>query len=143
MNIFELEKEQKILNAEITSKKERIELERSRLGNKAIDYSKPSVQSSPQTDSTLNVIAKISETEQDIEYCQSKLKQNEKEVDRLYNIFKEYKERDKQIYIEKKLYNWSNEKISIKHNGIGKSQIYRILKKIDEMGKKGKEKVIL
>lgn len=143
MDIFELEKEQKILNAKITSKKERIELERSRLGNKAIDYSKPSVQSSPQNDSTLNVIAKISEMEKDIEYSIAQLEQNHKERDRLYNIYKQYNERDKQIYMEKRLYKWSNEKISIKHNEVSKSQIYRILKKFDEMGKKGNENMIL
>lgn len=132
MDIFELEKEQKILEMRIFSKKERIELERSRLGSKAIDYNKPSVQSSLHKDSMLDVFAKISEMEDDIEYCTAKLQQNRKEVDRLYQIFKEYKERDKLIYVEKKLYKWSNDKISVQHGGITKRQINKIMKKIEK-----------
>lgn len=135
MDIFSLEKERKILEAKITSKKERIELERSKLGNKAIDYSKPVVQSSPCKDPMLEIFARISEMEKDVDYLITELEQNRKEIDRLYNIFKEYKERDKQIYIEKKLYKWSNAKISLRHGGITKRQINRIVKRIESIRK--------
>ncbi len=138
MDLFELEKEQKLLEAEITSKKERIELEKNKLEAKAIDYSKQPIQSSPHKDPMLDVFAKISEMEQDVEYAENQLKQNKKEVDRLYNIFKEYKERDKQIYIEKKLYKWSNDKISVKHDGISKWTIRRIINKIEKTTKNKK-----
>lgn len=57
--------------------------------------------------------------------------------DKKYNIFKEANEYDKQIYIEKKLLKWSNGKISLKHNGIGKSQIYNICNRIE-----GKNKIV-
>jgi len=132
LDIFELEKEQKILELKITSRKERIALERSRLGSKAIDYSKPTVQSSPHKDPMLEVITKISEMERELEQAITELEQNRKEIDRLYQIFKEYKERDKQIYIEKRLYKWSNEKISVQHGGISRMQINRIIKKIEK-----------
>ena len=52
--------------------------------------------------------------------------------DKKYNIFKEANEYDKQIYIEKKLLKWSNAKISVKHNGINRMQISRIIKKIEQ-----------
>lgn len=139
MNIFELEKEKKILESKLISRKERIELERSKLDNKAIDYSKPAVQSSPHKDSMLDAVARISMFKSEVNDLTTQLEQNKKEIDRLYNIFGEYKERDKQIYIEKKLYKWSNAKISLKHKGIGKSQIYRILEKIEENFKNGKK----
>ena len=131
MDLYELEKEQKILELRIVSKKERITLERSRLGSKAIDYSKPSVQSSPRKDPMLDILSKISEMEDDVTYCEAKLEQNFKEIDRLYQIFKECNDRDKQIYVEKKLYNWCNAKISVNHGGISKSQINKIIKKIN------------
>ena len=52
--------------------------------------------------------------------------------DKKYSIYKNANDYDKQIYIEKKLFKWSNAKISANHNGIGKSQIYRIVEKIED-----------
>ena len=54
--------------------------------------------------------------------------------DKKYNIFKETNDYHRQIYTEKKLLKWSNSKISARHNGLGKSQIYNICNKIE--GKK-------
>ena len=48
------------------------------------------------------------------------------------SIYKNANDYDKQIYMEKKLFKWSNAKISANHNGIGKSQIYRIVEKIED-----------
>ena len=52
--------------------------------------------------------------------------------DKKYNIFKEANEYDKQIYIEKKLLKWSNGKISLKHNGISRTQIWNIIQKFEK-----------
>lgn len=52
--------------------------------------------------------------------------------DKKYSIYKNANDYDKQIYMEKKLFKWSNAKISANHNGIGKSQIYRIVEKIED-----------
>ena len=132
MDLYDLEKEKKILESKIQSKKERIEIERTKLEPKATDYSKVMVQSSHKKDSMTDVIAIIVEMEQDIEYLETRLKQNEKEVNRLYNIYNQYKERDKQIYIEKKLLGWSNAKISVRHEGISRQYINKIIKKIKD-----------
>ena len=130
MELFELEKEKKILESKIVSKKERIELERTKLDVQAIDLTKVAVQSSHSNNTNLDVIAKITEMEKDLEYLEKLLEQNSKEVSRLYNIYDHFDERDKQIYIEKKLYKWSNSKISVKHGGISFRQIQRIIEKI-------------
>ena len=132
MDLYDLEKEKKILESKIQSKKERIEIERTKLEPKATDYTKVMVQSSHTKDSMTDVIAIIVEMEQDIEYLETRLKQNEKEVNRLYNIYNQYKERDKQIYIEKKLLGWSNAKISVRHEGISRQYINKIIKKIKD-----------
>lgn len=132
MDLYELEKEKKIIESKIQSKKERIEIERSKLEVGATDYSKVMVQSSHKKDTMTDVIAVIVEMEKDIEYLETRLKQNEKEVNRLYNIYSQYKERDKQIYLEKKLLGWSNAKISVKHGGITKQYINKIVKKIKD-----------
>ena len=39
---------------------------------------------------------------------------------------------DKQIYVEKKLFKWKDSKISSRHNGLSRSQIHRIVKKIEK-----------
>ena len=132
MDLYDLEKEKKILESKIQSKKERIEIERTKLEPKATDYTKVMVQSGHKKDSMTDVIAIIVEMEQDIEYLETRLKQNEKEVNRLYNIYNQYKERDKQIYIEKKLLGWSNAKISVRHEGISRQYINKIIKKIKD-----------
>jgi len=53
-------------------------------------------------------------------------------VSKLYEIYKEYNDEDMQIYIEKKMYKWNNAKISVKHGGINKWKINRIIKKFEE-----------
>lgn len=105
MELFELEKEKKLLESRILSKKERIELERIKLDVQATDLTKASVQGSSANNSTLDVIAKITEMENDLNYLEKMLEQNSKDVSRLYNIYQQYKERDQQIYVEKNYLN--------------------------------------
>ena len=62
----------------------------------------------------------------------AKLENLRKLRDKKYNIFKEANEYDKQIYIEKKLLKWSNAKISDKHNGISRTQIWNIIQKFEK-----------
>lgn len=130
MDLFELEKEKKELESKIQSRKERIELQRARLEAGAMDLSKVSVQGGKYGDTMTDAVALIVKMEKDIEYLEEELKQNSREIDRMYNIFKEFNERDKQIYTEKKLFGWSNAKISVKHDGISKRYINKIVKKV-------------
>lgn len=130
MDLFELEKEKKELESSIQSRKERIELQRARLEAGAMDLSKVYVQGGKRGDTMTDAVALIVKMEKDIEFLEEELKQNGREIDRMYNIFKEFNERDKQIYTEKKLLGWSNARISVKHDGISKRHINRIIKRI-------------
>ena len=130
MDLFELEKEKKELENSIQSRKERIELQRARLEAGAMDLSKVSVQGGKHGDTITDAVALIVKMEKDIEFLEEELKQNSREIDRMYNIFKEFNERDKQIYTEKKLLGWNNARISVKHNGISKRYINKIVKKV-------------
>lgn len=130
MDLFELEKEKKELESSIQSRKERIELQRARLEAGAMDLSKVYVQGGKRGDTMTDAVALIVKMEKDIEFLEEELKQNGREIDRMYNIFKEFNERDKQIYTEKKLFGWSNARISAKHGGITKQYINKIIKKV-------------
>ena len=66
MDLFELEKEKKELESKIQSRKERIELQRSRLEAGAIDLSKVSVQGGKHGDTMTDAVALIVKMEKDI-----------------------------------------------------------------------------
>lgn len=82
----------------------------------------------------------IDETEIDINYHEKeliRLKQKEKDLksqrDSKYSKYKEVNNFDKQIYTEKKLLKWSDNKISAKHNGMSRTQIWNIVNKIEKL----------
>lgn len=132
MDLFELEKEKKIKILKRKTINNKIKLLRDQLGLKATDYSAVKIKSTPKRNKELAVLGKIEEMEKDLEYIEQELNIIDESLNSLYKIFNEYKDRDKQIYIEKKLYKWSNAKISVKHDGISKSQINRIVKEIKD-----------
>lgn len=132
MDLYELEKKIVINKNKIKNKKERIIEKREKLGTKSIDYSKPSVQSSPPKDPLLEAIAQIIKMEEDVEKAIVELNDLIAEKEAVYESTKELKERDYQIYLEKKFKKMSNAQISVKHNGITKRQINRIVKKVEE-----------
>lgn len=131
MDLFELEKEKKFLENKILSKKERIELECSKLEAGAIDYSKVMVQSSHSNDSMTDAIAKIVEMEKELDFLEKELEQNERELNRLYDLYKTYKDEHKQIYYERKILGWRTVKVAVKH-GKSERQIRRIIGKMRE-----------
>ncbi len=136
MNLFELKEEKEDIEADIRYYRRELERLEPKVGVGAIDYSKEMVKSSGNnTDEVL------------IEYTQMSMYLDEaiKKYDNItslvndkYNNFKKHNDYDKQIYTEKKLFKWSNAKISARHKGIGKSSIYRICDEIENVGKNGK-----
>lgn len=136
MDLYELEKNIVIKKNKIKNKKGRITEKREKLGTKSIDYSKPSVQSSPPKDSLLVAISQIIEMEKDVEKAIIELDDLIAEKEAIYESTKELKERDYQIYLEKRFKKMSNAQISVRHNGITKRQINRITKKVEEKLKK-------
>ena len=104
MDLFELEKEKKIKILKRKTINNKIKLLRDQLGLKATDYSAVKIKSTPKRNKELIVLGKIEEMEKDLEYIEQELNIIDESLNSLYKIFNEYKDRDKQIYIEKKLY---------------------------------------
>lgn len=67
----------------------------------------------------------LSKTKEDINEINSRL-----EI--CYDNYKKANDRDKQIYYEKKKLGWTDAKISVKHDGLDPSTIWRIVKKIEK-----------
>lgn len=136
MNLFEIKERIADVKAEKEYYEEEVERLEAKVGLKASDPSKEIVKGGGS--SKENALLQLTQMSIYLDESIEKLNNLIKLRDKKYNIYKEANDYDKQIYIEKKLLKWSNAKISAKHNGIGKSQIYRIIKKIELGEKRGK-----
>ena len=142
MDLFELIEEIDSTKSDIqyyNDEKERLE---TKVGVKATDYSKEPVKGG-SGNSREDALLQLAQMEMNIEDAIQKLDNLTRQADRKYSIFKNHKDEEKQIYIEKKLKRWSNAKISTKHGGLGTSTIYRIIEKIEKncsFGKKWESK---
>ena len=137
MNLFELKEEIEDTNSDIEYYNNEVIRLESKTGVKATDLSKIVVNGG-KLNSREEALLELTQTSIYLDDAIKKLDNLNKLKNKKYSIFKNSNNYDKQIYIEKKLFKWSNAKISAKHNGIGKSQIYRICDKFEDMGKKGK-----
>ena len=137
MNLFKLKEEKEDTEADIRYYKREIERLETRVGVGSVDYSKELVQSSIIGGGVEEALLELTQTSMYLDDAIKKLDNITALVSDKYNNFKKYNDYDKQIYTEKKLFKWSNAKISTKHNGIGKSQIYNICKKIKDKEKIG------
>lgn len=136
MELYELKEEQEETESDIRYYNRELTRLRSKVGPGAVDYSKEMVQSTPRSND--EAFAELAQTSMDLDEAIKKLENIKQLANEKYNIYKNFNDYDKQIYTEKRLFKWPNAKISARHNGIGKSQIYRIIEKIENMGKKGK-----
>ena len=131
MELFELEKEKKIKELRKSRLEEMIKINRERAeGIKAINCSKVMIQSSPRPNTMIDTISEIDFAERELKLVEKELEVIDVNINKLYQVLNEYNDRDQQIYIEKKLWNWSNARISTKHEGISKWTINRIIKKV-------------
>lgn len=74
-----------------------------------------------------------------IELYEEKLKKEKEEksiieekLNKMYQILKKFNDRDRQIFVEKRMYKWSDSKISVNHCGLSRQQISRIVNRIEE-----------
>ena len=133
MDLLDLEKEESINLNTIKVNKNKIVEKRKDLEAKAIDYSKVVVQTSHNNnDPFLIAIAQIIEMEKNIEQALINLEEINAKKEIIYKSVCDLKERDYQIFIEKVFKKMSNAKISIRHGGISKWTINRIVKKIEK-----------
>lgn len=135
MQLFDLKEEIEDVNSNIDYYKNEIERLETKVGVKASNISAEIVKGgiSDKTDALLELIQMTMYLDEAI----AKLDNLTRLKDKKYNIYKEANDYDKQIYMEKKLFKWSNAKISARHNGISKSQIYNIINKIEKVEKSG------
>lgn len=135
MQLFDLKEEIEDVNSNIDYYKDEIERLETKVGVKASNISAEIVKGgiSDKTDALLELIQMTMYLDEAI----AKLDNLTRLKDKKYNIYKEANDYDKQIYMEKKLFKWSNAKISARHNGISKSQIYNIINKIEKVEKSG------
>lgn len=130
MNLFELKKEKRDAESDYNYYKNEVERLRIKVGIHATDYSKDKISSS-HGNGQEEAILQLTQMEMDLDDAIKKLNNVNKLVSDKYNIYRQYNDYDKQIYTEKKLFKWSNAKISARHNNISKWAINRICKKIE------------
>ena len=75
---------------------------------------------------------KKKELELDILNKEKSLFELKSEIELLHSNLANVNARDKEIYVEKVLLGWSNDKISAKHCSLERHQIARIIKKVED-----------
>ncbi len=137
MELFELKEQIEDTNIDIEYYKKEIERLETKVGIKASDPSKEIVKGGRfSREDALIQLAQISSYLDD---ALKRLSNLNTAKDKKYELYRKANDYDRQIYIEKRLFKWSNAKISLKHNGIGKSQIYRIIEKFEPKSNYGKK----
>lgn len=137
MNLYELKEEKDDIEADIRyyeKEKERLLL---KVDVNATRYDKEIV-SGGRGNSREDALLELAQMTTYLDDAIKKLDNIKSLVNDKYNNYKKYNDFDKQIYTEKKMFKWNNAKISSKHGGLGKSQIYRIIDKIEKNKNMGK-----
>lgn len=136
MELFDLKEKIEEVNSNIEYYKDEIERLETKVGVKAsnisVEISKGGIVD--RTDTLLELI----QMSKNLDDAVAKLNNLTRLKDKKYNIYKMANDYDKQIYMEKKLFKWSNAKISARH-GISRTQIWNIVKKV-EKNKKSEQK---
>lgn len=136
MNLFELKEVKEDVESDIKYYKRELERLNTRVGVGAIDYTKESVQSSVIGGGTEEALLELAQTSMYLDDALKKLDNITSLVNDKYNNYQKYNDYDKQIYTEKRLFKWKNAKITAKHNGISRTQIWNIVKKIESCEQK-------
>lgn len=131
MELFELKEAVSETQAELDYYTEEHERLMTRVLPKAGDTSKEFVRGGGS--SRENVLIKLTQMSMNVDEAKAKLDNLIKLRDKKYNIYQKANDYDKQIYMEKRLLKWSNNKISAKHNGLSRMQIWRIINKFENM----------
>lgn len=130
MNLFELREEKEDTEADIRYYKNEIERLETRVGVGSTDYSKESSKTTAIC-SQENALLELTQMSLYLDDAINKLKNITSLISEKYNIYRKHNDYDKQIYTEKKLFKWSNAKISAKHGGMSRWTIKRIVERIE------------
>lgn len=136
MNLFELKEETEDTESDIRYYKREIERLETKTGVKATDCSKVLVDGSRIMGATEDALLELTQMSINLDEALEKIKSLRQLTNEKYNIYKKHNDYDKQIYTEKKFFKWSNAKISTKHNGVSRTQIWNIVNKIENSEQK-------
>ncbi len=133
MELFELKEQIEDTNIDIEYYKREIERLETKVGIKASDPSKEIVKGGRfSREDALIQLAQISSYLDD---ALKRLSNLNTAKDKKYELYRKANDYDKQIYIEKRLFKWSNAKISAKHNNLSRTQIWNIINKFEKVNK--------
>ena len=131
MNLFELKEKKEDVKSDIKYYRNEIERLEAKVGLQAVQIKDIIVSNNPKNNRE-DALLELAQMIDYLDEAQKKLNNLNTLANDKFNNFKEHNDYDKQIYIEKKLFKWSNAKISARHGGITKRTINRIVKKVEE-----------
>lgn len=100
-----------------------------KLGVKGMQFG-DGIHSPVREDTTSSLMVKYLQTTIDYEQKYCRLRKLQDKIMNLYNLYKNSNNLDELIYIEKKFKHYPDAKISMLHNGIGRTSIYRKINNI-------------
>lgn len=139
MELFELKEEIEITKTNIKSSNRKIQRLREELEPKAMDTSKERVDGSRTGKTIEDIMHQIIEMEKKVQRSKNLLDDYYQEVREKEAIYQQYKDRDKQLYIDKKLYKLNNTQLDLKYPDIGKRRRNEICRKMEEKMRKNKK----
>ena len=104
---------------------------REELEPKAVDTTKEKVDGGGVGRTIEDVMHSLIEAEKGLQKCKNLLDEYYQEVRDKEAVYQEFKDRDKQLYIDKRFYKLNNAQMEIKY-GLSKRQINRIIKKFEK-----------
>ena len=131
MDLIKLKEKKEELESDIKSCRRSIKRQRMSLEPSATDISKEIVSGNPPRKTIDDAMYQILEMEKMIKKCREELDEIYQEINDKETIYNKYNDRDKKIYIDKKLRGYSNAKMTYKY-GLSKRSINRIVKKIEK-----------
>lgn len=131
MTIFELKEKIEETKSDIKSLEREIKRNRESLEPRATDISKEKVSGGGNGRTIDDVMSTILEAEKCIQRCKNKLEDYYVEVREKEEIFNKYNDKDKQLYIDKKIYKLNNAQLEVKY-GKSKWSLNRKIAKIEK-----------
>lgn len=131
MELFELKEAIEETEADKRSWERKIQRCREELEPKAVDITKEKVAGGGAGRTIEDVMNTLINAERMAQRCINELEEYYQEVREKEEIYQKYNDRDKQIYVDKKLYKLNNAKMEIKY-GLDRSVMNKICKKIEK-----------
>ena len=131
MELFELKEAIEETEADKRSWERKVQRCREELEPKAVDITKEKVAGGGAGRTIKDVMNTLINAERMAQRCKNILDDYYQEVREKEEVYQKYNDRDKQIYVDKKLYKLNNAQMEVKY-GIERSVMNKICKKIEK-----------